>query len=215
MPDSQKLGKDIDGNKGKDDKKDKDDIETHVIRIKLPITDLGGNELATISSRILAVVIDQILFILAVLPMMMQAGIDEFSKPLDVAQAQKLAESMPPEIAIFTSVLILAVFLVQTVLLITRGQSVGKLLAGIRILDFETKSVPSATNVLVVRTILFNIAYSLPVVGMPILIIDFLNMVMDRSKRSVHDKVAKTFVAKATEEQIKAKNVEEVDQQPK
>lgn len=170
-----------------------------------PISKQATFELASISSRILAVIIDQVLAMLCLIPML--SGLDfDFEKlamaAQDPAVLSQLAESIPTHLAMMTGLLILVLFIVQIFLLIKRGQSIGKLITGVRILDVETNKLPSVTNIILMRTILTNLAYNIPTIGQVILIVDFVMMIVNKKRRSLHDKIAKTIVVKANPAQI-------------
>ncbi|WP_019673482.1 RDD family protein [Psychrobacter lutiphocae] len=165
--------------------------------------------LANVGSRIAAVIIDQILAVLCMLPILSGLNFD-FEQlqqaATDTVLITQLAESIPQHLALMSTVLILALFATQIFMLIRRGQSIGKLILGIRILDIQSKQVPSVTNIILMRTILTNVAYNIPTIGVVILIVDFVMMVSNKQRMSLHDKIAKTIVVKATPNQLKDKS---------
>lgn len=164
------------------------------------------NQLASVGKRILAVLIDQLIMIAALLPLLMHAGMDVLSQPMTPAHAQSIVDAVPNHIMTMSALMILAVFVVQTLMLIKKGQTLGKMTVGLRILDKDSLTVPSVTNILLIRTILTNIAYSVPMVGMLLLVADFITMVIDKQKQSLHDKLAKTVVMVADESQLNDKS---------
>lgn len=160
------------------------------------------NQLASVSKRILAVLIDQLIMIAAIFPLLMHIGMDVLSKPMTSAHVQSIVESVPNHIMTISALMILAVFVVQTLMLIKKGQTLGKMAVGLRILDKNSLSLPSVTNILLIRTVLTNIAYSVPMIGMLLLVADFIIMIIDKQKQSLHDKLAKTVVMIADDAQL-------------
>lgn len=160
------------------------------------------NQLASVSKRILAVLIDQLIMIAAIFPLLMHTGMDVLSKPMTSAHVQSIVESVPNHIMTISALMILAVFVVQTLMLIKKGQTLGKMAVGLRILDKNSLSLPSVTNILLIRTVLTNIAYSVPMIGMLLLVADFITMIIDKQKQSLHDKLAKTVVMIADDAQL-------------
>lgn len=164
------------------------------------------NQLASVSKRILAVLIDQLIMIAAIFPLLMHTGMDVLSKPMTSAHVQSIVESVPNHIMTISALMILAVFVVQTLMLIKKGQTLGKMAVGLRILDKNSLSLPSMTNILLIRTVLTNIAYSVPMIGMLLLVADFITMIIDKQKQSLHDKLAKTVVMIADDAQLNDKS---------
>lgn len=160
------------------------------------------NQLASVSKRILAVLIDQLIMIAAIFPLLMHTGMDVLSNPMTPAHVQSIVESVPNHIMTISALMILAVFVVQTLMLIKKGQTLGKMAVGLRILDKNSLSLPSVTNILLIRTVLTNIAYSVPMIGMLLLVADFIIMIIDKQKQSLHDKLAKTVVMIADDAQL-------------
>ena len=143
--------------------------------------------------------------IAAIFPLLMHTGMDVLSKPMTSAHVQSIVESVPNHIMTISALMILAVFVVQTLMLIKKGQTLGKMAVGLRILDKNSLSLPSVTNILLIRTVLTNIAYSVPIIGMLLLVADFIIMIIDKQKQSLHDKLAKTVVMIADDAQLNNK----------
>ena len=112
--------------------------------------------LAGIGSRILAVLVDQFLAMLCLVPLLSGIGFD-FEKLSEVSgdpnAMMQLMDQIPQHLLLLSSLLILALFCVQVFMLIKRGQTL-KLINGVRILDATTKKLPSITNLILLRTIL-------------------------------------------------------------
>ncbi|PIE47062.1 MAG: transporter [Gammaproteobacteria bacterium] len=163
-------------------------------------------ELASPITRILATLIDNIIMTAAFAPIFFSIGTEKFTNIMRsntgaVEQARALTELIPNHIANIVVILMLAMFFVQVMLLIRRGQTIGKLITGLRILDKQSKKLASITNVVLIRSIITNIAYSLPF-GIIIIGLDILTMFTNKDRQSIHDKLAKTIVVKANDEQI-------------
>lgn len=174
---------------------------------KLAVKD-GPFELASISSRIVAVIIDQALALLCLVPLLsgLNFDMDKLSAAAqDPALLGQLAESVPSHLALLSALLLLALFFVQIFMLIKRGQSIGKLITGVRILDVKSRKLPSITNLILMRTLLTNLAYNIPTIGQVILVVDFVMMIANKKRRSLHDKIAKTIVVKAEPSQLDKK----------
>lgn len=178
---------------------------SHVTRVRPDGLKTTVNELASISSRILAVLIDQILAILCLVPLLSGLAFD-FDKVQEAAKdpalLSSLIETVPQYLTAMTAIFLLLLFLVQIFMLIKRGQSIGKLVTGVRILDVETEKLPTVTNIVLLRTILTNLAYNIPYLGQFILMADVFMLIINKKRRSLHDKLAKTIVVKATDSQV-------------
>lgn len=166
---------------------------------------------ASIMLRFLAVVINVVLFVLTMLPFMqafialnpdpkkMQSGNVETL----MAYSQELASKIPPEVAGLTSILLLGYVLVQSLLILVRGQSFGKLLVGIRTVDANTLQKPSFVKRVLLRVvvlfIIYQIAFGLSLivnVGLVLLGINYFMAANNPKKQGWHDKLAGTVVIK-------------------
>lgn len=168
-------------------------------------------ELASIGSRITAKLIDFSFFILASMPLLialynspswakMQA-IAESGKQITYAQQMELLSVIPQHILLLTNLLVWGLVIAQFLLLRKRGQTLGKMVMGIRILDKQSNALPSFMNLIVLRSLFTMVVYSLPMVGIIIFAIDFILMLSNNDKQSLHDKLAKTYVVRADDTQ--------------
>ncbi|WP_230660100.1 RDD family protein [Psychrobacter sp. I-STPA10] len=167
------------------------------------------DELASVWSRILAVLIDQVLAILCLVPILSALNFDMTSlseKAGNPAAINELVATIPSHLSIMSSLMILGLFAIQIVMLVKRGQSIGKLATGVRILDYESKKIPNITNLILIRTILTNLAYNLPYLGQFFALADLIVMIFDKEHRSIHDKLAKTYVVKADDSQLETES---------
>ncbi|MFN9708892.1 MAG: RDD family protein [Burkholderiales bacterium] len=151
-----------------------------------------GPELASRGARLLAVLIDGV--ILMVLSMVLG---------LVFAVGFGGLMAMMPGAAFFLSRLggivfglgTLAIFLgLNGYFLVTRGQTIGKMIIGIRIVRPDG-SAPDWLKLLGVRYGLFWVLQIIPIVGFLIWLVDVL-MIFRESKRCLHDDAAGTIVIK-------------------
>ncbi len=169
---------------------------------------VSADVLATITSRIIASLIDWGLFFMIYLPVLLRIDPNKIVQTSDVnkayANAQNIMQGIPEHILSMTSIFLIAYFVIQTLLLVRRGQSLGKLLMRIRILDFKTHQLPSATSVILLRVVVttfFYLSLAFPL----FLMIDYLFMLVNRNNRSLHDKLAGTVVVKENDSQLQKK----------
>lgn len=91
------------------------------------------------------------------------------------------------------SVWALALFAVQIILLSARGQSVGKLLLGIRVVRVDTGTNGGFLRNVMLRIVAANALTPLPFVGTAWVVLDSL-MIFRKDQRCIHDFVAGTRV---------------------
>lgn len=72
---------------------------------------------------------------------------------------------------------------------------------GIRVLDKQTNAIPSFFNLIIMRSVLTMVAYSLSFIGLIILAVDFVMLLTNKEHQSLHDKIAKTYVVRADDTQ--------------
>lgn len=111
-----------------------------------------------------------------------------------VQSTQTAIFSMIPNIAITSAALyILIMLVIQGFLLHKFGQSIGKKLLGIQIVDFNTSTSPGIVRAFILRSLVFILPtmYLMPLFS----IIDYLFSI-GKNKQTLHDKLAKTKVIK-------------------
>jgi uncharacterized RDD family membrane protein YckC len=81
----------------------------------------------------------------------------------------------------------------QIGLLIQRAQTIGKALLGIKIVDEATRDHPGFVKLVLVRGLLFNAAYRIPLFGGALFLVDS-SLVFSEQHRTLHDRVAGTLV---------------------
>ncbi len=78
-------------------------------------------------------------------------------------------------------------------LLVTKGQTLGKLVLGIRIVDAGSNGAATAVKILGLRYVLVMLVGAIPIIGGLLGIIDFL-FIFREDRRCVHDLIAGTKV---------------------
>ena len=95
----------------------------------------------------------------------------------------------------------LAIFIVQIVLLVTRGQTIGKIIMKIRIVDAVTGQHPGWARLILLRTIVNSVIISflniLPGAGGAYFLVDSL-FIFRADHRTIHDLIAGTRVDKVS-----------------
>lgn len=170
------------------------------------------NELASIPSRILAKIVDVLLWLPATFIL---TGFftpeqetrfaelnQEFMNVLlnsnaDAATAQQLQTQMfemfPSQAWIMTAVYLIIMLAIQAFLIAKSGQSIGKKLTKIKIVDIESGEKPSLLRAFTIRSVFFIF---LNIIFMPLsLIIDWA-FGLGKKRQTLHDKLAKTQVVK-------------------
>ncbi len=177
---------------------------------------VGSMVLAPIMSRVLATAINGLLYVLAIVPLVMaltKMDVD-YSKfqniqNMDAAYqySMTLMESIPSSTLMMSQVMVFGLFALQLIFITLRGQSLGKLLTGIRVVDQTTHRLPSFTKLVGIRTLLLFIIYNLlfsftSFLGFIIIAIHYY--MASRSPENIgwHDKLAKTLVVKADNSQL-------------
>ena len=177
---------------------------------------IGNVVLAPIMSRVLATALNGLLYILAILPLFMaltKMDVDytKFQNIQDMDAAYQylmtLMESLPSSTLMMSQVMVFGLFALQLVFITLRGQSLGKLLTGIRVVDQTTHRLPSFIKLVGIRTLLLFIIYNLlfsftSFLGFVIIAIHYY--MASRSPENIgwHDKLAKTLVVKADSSQL-------------
>ena len=177
---------------------------------------IGNVILAPIMSRVLATILNGLLYVLAIFPLVMaltKMDVD-YSKfqniqNMDVAYqySVKLMESLPSSTLLISQVMVFGLFALQLIFITLRGQSLGKLITGIRVVDQTTHRLPSFTKLIGMRTLLLFIIYNLlfsftSFLGFVIIAIHYYMASKSPENIGWHDKLAKTLVVKADSSQL-------------
>ncbi|WP_201528157.1 RDD family protein [Psychrobacter frigidicola] len=177
---------------------------------------VGDVVLAPIMSRILATAVNALLYLLAIIPLVMaltKMDIDytKFQNIQDMDAAYQysmtLMESIPSSILMMSQVMIFGLFALQLLFIMLRGQSLGKLLTGIRVVDQTTHRLPSFTKLILMRTLLLFIIYNLlfsftSFLGFVVIAMHYYTASKSPENIGLHDKLAKTLVVKADKNQL-------------
>lgn len=169
-------------------------------------------DLASIGSRIAAKLVDTLLMVLASSPLFISLynspNFDKLLKwaeagqtRLTSAQQMELMSALPEHILLLTNILVWGLMIAQVLLLMRRGQTIGKMIMGIRILDRKSNAIPKFFNLIIMRGLFTTLAYSLSIFGLVVLVIDLVMMLTSKERLSLHDKIAKTYVVRADDTQ--------------
>jgi len=184
---------------------------------------VGNVVLAPIMSRVLATALNGLLYILAILPLVMaltKMDVDytKFQNIQDMDAAYQysmtLMESLPSSTLMMSQVMVFGLFALQLVFITMRGQSLGKLITGIRVVDQTTHRLPSFIKLIGTRTLLLFIIYNLlfsftSFLGFVIIAIHYYMASKSPENIGWHDKLAKTLVVKADSSQLVKKSKSE------
>lgn len=177
---------------------------------------VGDVVLAPIMSRVLATAINGLLYVLAILPLVMaltKMDVDytKFQNIQDMDAAYQysmtLMESIPSSTLMMSQVMVFGLFALQLVFITLRGQSLGKLITGIRVVDQTTHRLPSFSKLIGMRTLLLFIIYNLlfsftSFLGFVVIIVHYYMASKSPENIGWHDKLAKTLVVKADNSQL-------------
>ncbi|MES1964951.1 RDD family protein [Psychrobacter sp. AH5] len=177
---------------------------------------IGDVILAPIMSRMLATAINGLLYILAIFPLVLaltKMDID-YTKFQDIQNmdaayqySMTLIESIPSGTLMMSQVMVFGLFALQLVFITLRGQSLGKLITGIRVVDQTTHKLPSFFRLIMTRTVLLIIIYNLlfsftSFLGFVLIAIHYYMASKSPENIGWHDKLAKTLVVKADSKQL-------------
>ena len=177
---------------------------------------VGNVVLAPIMSRVLATALNALLYLLAIFPLVMaltKMDVDytkfQNIQDMDVAYqySMTLVESIPSSTLMMSQVMVFGLFALQLVFITLRGQSLGKLITGIRVVDQTTHRLPSFTKLIGMRTLLLFIIYNLlfsftSFLGFVVIIVHYYMASKSPENIGWHDKLAKTLVVKADSSQL-------------
>ncbi|KRU23406.1 RDD family protein [Psychrobacter piscatorii] len=184
---------------------------------------VGNVVLAPIMSRVLATALNGLLYVLAILPLVMaltKMDVDytKFQNIQDMDAAYQysmsLMESIPSSTLMMSQVMVFGLFALQLVFITMRGQSLGKVITGIRVVDQTTHRLPSFIKLVGTRTLLLFIIYNLlfsftSFLGFVIIAIHYYMASKSPENIGWHDKLAKTLVVKADSSQLVKKSKSE------
>ena len=177
---------------------------------------IGDVVLAPIMSRVLATAINGLLYLLAIFPLVMaltkmDVDYSKFQNIQDMDAAYQysmtLMESLPSSTLMMSQIMVFGLFALQLVFIALRGQSLGKLITGIRVVDQTTHRLPSFTKLIGMRTLLLFIIYNLlfsftSFLGFVVVAVHYYMASKSPENIGWHDKLAKTLVVKADSSQL-------------
>ena len=180
---------------------------------------VGNVVLAPIMSRVLATAINTLVYILASIPMIMAwskldvdysklqniESVETLNKALEYSSS--LVETIPSSTLMMSQALIFGLLALQLIFISLRGQSLGKLFTGIRVVDQTTHRLPSFTKLIAARTLLLLIIYYLLFILLNFFAFAIVGVhyyMASKSPENIgwHDKLAKTLVVKADNSQL-------------
>ena len=179
--------------------------DVHQVKIEKKAT--LNNELASIPTRVLAKVIDLLLWLPAAAIPSFFLKAEQFNELSEIQQKMQATDSpnqavqlqqqlftlIPMEAWQAMFVYILIMLGIQAFMLVKSGQSIGKKLTKIKIVDAETGEKVSLMRAFTLRSFIFII---LNMLFMPIItIIDHI-FALSEKRQTLHDKLAKTKVVK-------------------
>lgn len=176
-------------------------------KIKVEITEM---QLASKGKRLGSTMFDFVLFVACFIPIMRYLKIpkelaENPSLEKQMQLAQEMILSIPPSTIAFTNIAVLSVIIMQIMLLIFRGQTLGKVLTGIRVVDESSLKITSAGTIIFKRFLLvFVVFYFLLILTGPLAFAIYA-MFIWFSKNGVlpHDKLAGTIVLEANPYQLR------------
>lgn len=170
---------------------------------------------APLSSRFLATAINGALFFLALYPLMKQmTGLIDPTKmnagslAQRIAYAESLAQKIPQNSVGLSLILLLLLVLVQAIMAVKQGRSLGKLIAGIHVVDEATRTLPSVVQGFWLRGVLVLVVYwvgSFFGANIVLMLINYVMAAFHKDKRGWHDRLAKTIVVAAPKNTKKTK----------
>ena len=143
--------------------------------------------------RFAAYVIDSLVALLAILPLGIPflLAINDFSNgSMESINSISIESNRNFTLGVF---LIIIQFFIQGYLITTRGQSIGKIIMSLRIVNAIDGTNPGFFKAFLVRFILTQIITSIPTIGALYFIIDPL-FIFRNDRRCIHDLMAKTIV---------------------
>ena len=149
--------------------------------------------LATRTSRLGAALLDMALGAIAALPGGLLLGKDVVLNLLQQKWPDNFNAGRVASGLVILATGLLLVFLVQTWMLIARGQTVGKRLAGIRIVRYHDDAPPGFLHAVLLRSWVANLLGVIPTVGSVFQLLD-LCFIFRPERRCLHDLIAGTKV---------------------
>lgn len=140
-----------------------------------------GAPLATLGERLGAALLDGVIVAVGYLPLIMgSSSVDAEGNTTGEGSALLMG---------FGGLILLGLIIVNVVLLVKRGQTIGKRLVGIRIVDKDSDVNPGPVKTILLRAIVNGLIGLIPLYGL----VDVL-FIFGRERRCIHDLIAGTRV---------------------
>ncbi len=146
-----------------------------------------ASELASPWSRLAAVIIDILIMLAVIIPLSAIAA-------LTFAADQLENEDASGVIAVAV-IAFIVIFVIQMVLLGTRGQTIGKIAMKVRVVDAQTGAHPGWARLVLLRSVVNGILTGIPFVGNIYWLVDSL-FIFRADHRTIHDLYSGTRVVK-------------------
>jgi uncharacterized RDD family membrane protein YckC len=153
-----------------------------------------AEQLATRWQRLGGALLDGLLDLLAAVPLFFGLPLREYARAVKENPNPILAFTMAGTWGLVAAVLLFALAVFQWTLLATRGQTLGKIVAGTRVVRVDG-SPAGFLHAVVIRNWPFSVIYRVPVIKWLVLI-DWLCIFGER-RRCLHDAIAGTNVVRA------------------
>lgn len=157
-----------------------------------PVTVVDGEALAGRADRVAAVLIDAMISLVVMLPVMYLAGYFDMVRDNAVSGRMFLPVG---QMLLWATIGFLGFVLIQGIPLRSTGQTWGKRLVGIKIVDL-TGAKPSLVTLIGKRFLPVQAVANVPFLGSVLVLVDCL-MIFRDDRRCLHDLVAGTRVVKA------------------
>ena len=141
------------------------------------------SELANPWARLAAVIIDILITSVPALTLIL------------IAYLSRSIEDPSRDLIVAALAVSLVIFIIQMVLLGTRGQTIGKMVVRIRVVDAQSGEHPGWARLVLLRAILNGVLTSIPFLGLIYWLVDSLFIFRD-DRRTVHDLYSGTRVDK-------------------
>ena len=153
---------------------------------------MAGSELASPGSRLIAWIIDTLIYVSGGIVGLIVGWTLEYLEDLLGADLSGVLLIMAFIVMIMPFI---AILIVQIVLLVKRGQTIGKIAMKVRIVDSVTGAHPGWARLILLRVIVQSILTGIPGVGFIYFIVDSL-LIFREDRRTIHDMIAGTRVDK-------------------
>jgi uncharacterized RDD family membrane protein YckC len=154
----------------------------------------GNAPLATLGQRFAAALIDGLTFLIVYIPLILGLGIDAAAKIAEnPEQVDSLAFAPNWGLVGLAGILLLGLIVVNIIMLAKRGQTIGKRVMAIRIVDVEQDVNPGWVRTIILRSVVNTLIAMVPILGGLYSIVDIL-FIFGQERRCIHDLIATTRV---------------------